>query len=148
VWNNKNLDRVATVRPDGMISFPLINNVRAAGKTPTQLQKTVTQKLKRYVADPEVSVVIQKIHASTASVLGEVNNPGSYDMTQGGTTVLDMLAKAGGFTDFADRGEISVLRKTSDGNTQRIPFRYGQATSQHPGAANLCVQPGDIVIVR
>jgi polysaccharide export outer membrane protein len=148
VWNNKNLDRVATVRPDGMISFPLINAVRAAGRTPTQLQKAVTQKLKRYISAPQVSVVVQKIEGSTASVLGEVNQPGSYPMTSGKTTVLDMLAEAGGLTAYADHGGISVLRKGSNNKTRRIHFRYNQAISGHPGAADFCLQPGDQVVVR
>ncbi len=147
VWQNKNLDTVATVRPDGMISFPLVNDVRAAGETTMQLQKKLTTDLQQYLAHPRVSVVIQSTQGNTASVLGEVSKPGHYKMSNGKTTVLDMLAEAGGLTPFANKGEISVLRKKSN-STRRIHFRYYKAISNQPGAADFCIQPDDIVVVR
>ncbi|MGH8274205.1 MAG: polysaccharide biosynthesis/export family protein [Gammaproteobacteria bacterium] len=147
VWKNKDLDRVATVLPNGMISFPLVNDVQAAGLTPMQLQNTLNKGLQRYLTHPQVSVVVQKASNTTVSVLGEVNQPGSYPLQVGSTTVLDMLAKAGGLSNFANKGNISVLRKEANG-THRIHFRYYKAISQQPGATDFCVQPGDIVVIH
>lgn len=146
VWNNKDMDRTVTVRPDGMISFPLLGDVHAAGLTPMRLQEVMSEGLKRYMADPQVAVVIQEIHSFQVSVLGQVQHPGRYEMRSDNVTVLDALAEAGGFTSFASRSGIRVLRHESDG-TRRIPFRYDKAVSHNPGNADFCVRPGDIIIV-
>lgn len=146
VWQNKNLDRVVTVRPDGMVSFPLVNDIRAAGRTPMELQGALTKKLGLYLTNPQATVVVQQVRSFTVSVLGEVQHPGRYEMRSDGATVLDVLAQAGGFTNFANKGDIGVLRKGPKG-TQRIPFRYKKAISGNPGNSDFCVEPGDIVIV-
>lgn len=146
VWNDKELDRTVTVRPDGNISFPLLNDVAAAGLTPMQLQGAMTSGLRRYVSDPQVSVVVQEIRSFQVSVLGQVQHPGRYELQSNSATVLDVLAEAGGFTSFAARTEVRVLRQGPDG-TRRIPFHYRKAVSAAPGTADFCVQPGDIIIV-
>lgn len=146
VWNKKDLDRTVTVRPDGMISFPLLDDIRAAGLTPMQLQNYITSGLKKYITDAEASVVVQEVNSFTVSVLGEVQKPGRYEMQSGRATVLDALAMAGGLTPYANRSDIHVMRE-SGGKTQQIPFHYGRAVSMHPEGADFCVNPGDIVVV-
>jgi len=146
VWNKKDLERTVTVRPDGMISFPLLNDIRAAGLTPMQLQQDITAGLKKYITDAEVSVVVQAVNSFTVSVLGEVQKPGRYEMHSGRATVLDALAMAGGLTPYANRSGIHVLRESSE-KPQQIPFHYGRAVSMKPDGADFCVNPGDIVVV-
>lgn len=147
VWHNDNLNRTVTVLQDGTITFPLVNNAPAAGKTTVQLQNALAKALQKYVSHPRVSVVVQKTQNNTASVLGEVNDPGSYPVSVGHTTVLDMLAKAGGLTAYADKGNVSVMRKKG-GDTRQIHFRYYKAVSNDPGSSDFCVRPGDLVMVH
>jgi len=145
VWKNKSLDTVVTVRPDGNISFPLLNDIRVVGIAPEQLQKTIQSRLKKFMVDPEVSVVVQEVHSFVVSVIGQVNKPGRYEF-QSDVTVLDVLAKAGGLTDFARESSIVVLRE--NGNIrQRLPFDYDTAISAKSTERLLQVRPGDIVVV-
>lgn len=147
VWNDKDLERTVTVRPDGKISFPLLNDIPASGSTAMQLQKTISAGLKQYITNPQVSVVVEAVNSFTVSVLGEVQKPGRYEMQSGKATVLDALAMAGGLSPYANRSRIHVLRDSAKGDTQQIPFRYGRAVSMNPGNADFCVNPGDIIIV-
>lgn len=144
VWKNEALSRQVPVRPDGMISLPLLNDVRAAGMTPMELRDELIRRFAEYMPNPEVSVIVQEIHSHKASVLGEVVHPGRYDL-KGRTTVLDLLASAGGLTEFASRSRIVVLR---DGGSRvrRIRFNYDKAMED--GDANFDLLPGDIVLVR
>jgi len=146
VWNDKDLQRTVTVRPDGKISFPLLNDIPAAGKTPMQLSREMTRGLKIYIANPQVSVVVQAVHSFTVSVLGQVRNPGRYEMPSGKATVLDSLAMAGGLTPYANGSDIHVIREDQNG-TERIPFNYGRAVSMKGNGVDFCVSPGDIVVV-
>lgn len=143
VWKDASLERVDTVRPDGMISFPLINEVQAAGLTPMQLQKTVSDRLRQYMSDPEVSVVVQEVHSFAVSVLGEVKTPGRYEL-KNDATVLDVLAQAGGLSEFASPSKIVILRD-EDGSKRRILFDYNTAVygTEQP----FYVRPGDIITV-
>ena len=145
VWKDATLDRIVTVRPDGMISYPLLSDVRASGTTPTQLQKTLTDKLKQYMADPEVSVVVQEVHSFAVSVLGEVKTPGRYEQ-KGQATVLDVLAQAGGLTPFASASRIVILRD-EDGVKKRLLFDYDGAVSKQGSQQLFYVHPGDIIMV-
>lgn len=145
VWKDPGLDRTVTVRPDGMISFPLVNDVQATGLTPMQLQAGIAEKLKKYIAMPVVSVVVKEIHSFTVSVLGNVTKPGSYEL-KGEATVLDVLAQAGGLNKFASPEDIAVLR--NENNTrERIPFDYDEAVSKRGGQKVIYVHPGDIILV-
>lgn len=146
VWNDKSLERTVTVRPDGMISFPLLNDLQAAGLTPMKLQEKMDSDLASYVKDPQVSVVVQAVNSFTVSVLGEVRKPGRYEMQGGRATVLDALALAGGLTPYARRSGVHVIRN-AEGKARELPFHYGRAISTRPQGANLCVVPGDIIIV-
>jgi polysaccharide export outer membrane protein len=149
VWNNVDLSRTVPVRPDGKISLPLLHDVAAAGVTPMQLCHTITESLGRFVADPVVSVIVREVHSVKVTVIGEVKTPGRYEM-RSRATVLDVLAMAGGLTQYAARGRITILRQ--DGGTlKQLPFDFDRVTARAAGTSasqlNFCVQPGDIVVV-
>ncbi|MBI4271514.1 MAG: polysaccharide biosynthesis/export family protein [Candidatus Rokubacteria bacterium] len=145
VWNNTAISRTVPVRPDGRISLPLLNDVQAAGLTPMQLRDILMNDLAEYVPTPEVSVIVREVRSFKVSVLGEVKTPGRYEL-KSRTTVLDVLAQAGPFSDFAARGRIFVLRH--NGSTmKRIPFNYNKVVTVDGEHANFFLQPGDIVVV-
>jgi len=144
VWKNDTLGGEMPVRPDGMISLPLLNDVQAAGRTPMELRDVLVKRLSEYMPAPEVSVIVKEVRSPKVSVLGEVAHPGRYDL-RGRTTVLDLLALAGGLTEFASRSRIVILR--GDGpKPSRIRFDYGKAT-QDGARENIELRPGDIVLV-
>jgi len=145
VWKNEALSRRVPVRPDGMITLPLLNDVQAAGLTPMQLRDILIRRLSEYMPNPEVSVIVQEVRSPKASVLGEVAHPGRFDL-KGRTTVLDLLALAGGLTEFASRSRIVILRGEGT-RASRIRFDYDKAM-QDGAQQNLEVRPGDIVLVR
>ena len=144
VWKNEPMSRVLPVRPDGMISLPLLDDVMAAGLTPTELRNLLAQRLAEYVPSPAVTVIVNDVKSFKVSVIGEVTKPARYEL-KSRTSVLDVLALAGGFTQFASRSKIVVLRPEGDKRT-RIPFNYNQAAS---GSAeeDLYLKPNDIVLV-
>jgi polysaccharide biosynthesis/export protein len=146
VWNNASISRTTPVRPDGKISLPLLNDVQAAGLTPTQLSEGIAKKLAEYMPNPEVSVIVREVNHFKVSVLGEVKKPGRYDF-RSQATVLDALAVAGGLSDFASRSRIVILRNNSSGTQQRIPVNYNKIVSADAPPGNLYLQPGDIILV-
>jgi polysaccharide export outer membrane protein len=141
------------VRPDGKISLPLLNDVPAAGQTPMQLREVLTKALTDYLPTPAVSVLVREIHSVKVSVIGQVKTPGRYELKDR-ATVLDVLAMAGGLTEFAARSRIVLLRQEPAGTTQ-IPFSYDRVTASRRlkngspagGPENLCVHGGDVVFV-
>lgn len=145
VWKNESLSRVVPVRPDGKVSLPLVHEVQAAGLTPTQLRDVLKKKLAAFIANPEVSVTVQEVHSFAVSVLGEVKTAGRYELKRS-TTVLEVLAQAGGVTEFAARSRIFVLRPEGD-TVRRIPFNYNKVVASAGGQDNFVVQPGDVVVV-
>ncbi|MBI2827638.1 MAG: polysaccharide biosynthesis/export family protein [Acidobacteria bacterium] len=145
VWNNTAISRVVPVRPDGKISLPLLRDVQAAGLTPMQVRDILVKKLADYMPSPEVSVIVREVHSPKVSVIGEIKTPGRYEL-KSRTTVLDLLAQAGGFTEFASRGRIVILRRDG-GSVKRIPFNYNKVISANGEQENLVLQPGDIVLV-
>lgn len=145
VWNNTAISRTVPVRPDGKISLPLLNDVLAAGLTPMQFRATLMKKLTEYMPTPEVSVIVREVHSFKVSVIGEVKKTGRHEL-KGRATVLDVLALAEGFGEFAARGRIVVLRQNGAGMTQ-IPFNYNKVISSNGGPENFFLQPGDIVVV-
>jgi polysaccharide export outer membrane protein len=148
VWNNTPMSRTVPVRPDGKISLPILNDVEAAGLTPMQLREVLEKALVRYIAVPEVSVIVKEVNSLRVAVVGEVKTPGRYEL-KSRATVLELLAMAGGLTEYADRGRIVVIRQTG-GTTRQIAFDYGKLTSRNGGANghdNPFVQPGDIILV-
>lgn len=114
VYQDKSLDRTVPVRPDGKISLPLIGEMPASGKTATDLQKEIALRLKQFVADPTVTVVVKEVNSPKVSVLGEVKNPGMYKIKDR-ATLLDAIALAGGLTEYAKRNKIVVIRTDSNG---------------------------------
>jgi polysaccharide export outer membrane protein len=144
VRNDRELGRVVPVRPDGKISLPLVNDVQAAGLTTEELRLRLTQEFKRFFENPEVSVGMKEMHSVKISVQGNVRMPGQYEV-KSEQTVLDLIARAQGFNEFADKGNIRILRK-ANGRQESIKFRYGAAVDGDAGA-NFPVKPGDIIIV-
>lgn len=145
VWSNDAVSRTAPVRPDGRISLPLLNDVQAAGLTPMELREELTRRLAEYMPHPEVAVSVAEVKSFKVSVIGAVAKPGRYDL-KSWATVIDVLAMAEGFTEFAARSRIVVLR--SDGKrVERLPFDYDKVASGGPAQANFYVRPGDIVLV-
>jgi polysaccharide export outer membrane protein len=142
VWKNEALTRTVPVRPDGKISLPLVNDVQAAGLTALELREVLTRKLAEYMPNPEVSVIVSDIRSYKVSVIGEVAKPGRYEL-KSWTTVLDVLAMAGGFTQFASRSKIVILQH--DGATmKRIPFNYNRIAGEQE---NFYLRNGDIILV-
>jgi len=144
VWKNEPMSRVLPVRPDGMISLPLLDDVMAAGLTPTELRNLLAQRLAEYVPSPAVTVIVNDVKSFKVSVIGEVTKPARYEL-KSRTSVLDVLALAGGFTQFASRSKIVVLRPEGDKRV-RIPFNYNQAASGST-EEDLYLKPNDIVLV-
>ena len=145
VWKNEDLSRTVPVRPDGMISLPLLNDVQAAGLTAMQLRDVLTKKLTEYEPSPEVSVIVTEVNSFKVSILGEVQRPARYDL-RSPTTVLDAIALAGGFKDFAATDRIVILRP--QGKTmKRIPFNYKKVIAAGGEGENFFLQPGDIITV-
>ena len=141
VWNVAELQKTVPVRPDGKISLPLVNDITAAGLTPMELRDQLTKQMAQFVQNPDVSVVVREIRSQKVSVIGQVRTPGRYDI-KGPATVLDALALAGGFTEFAARRKITILRAS-----QALHFDYDVAVSKGGVKNNLLIKPGDIVVV-
>jgi len=145
VWKEPDLQKETLVRPDGSFSFPLVGEVDAKGKTVADLNKTLSQRLTKFISDPVVTVSIQEIRGNKIYVIGQVNKPGAYTMNPR-YTVLQALSLAGGMTRFAAVNDIIVLRKT--GNQQRaVPFRYGDVSRGKSIEQNVLLEAGDVVIV-
>jgi polysaccharide export outer membrane protein len=145
VWKNEAMSRTVPVRPDGMVSLPLINDVEAAGLTPMELRGRIAEKLAEYIPSPEVSVILTDVRSFKVSVIGEVARPARYEL-KAATTVLDVLALAGGFTQFASRTRIVVLRPAGK-TVARVPFNYQKVIAGGSEQENFHLQPGDIVLV-
>jgi len=146
VWKEPDVSRIIPVRSDGKISLPLAGEIQASGRTPLQLEKEITEKLKTYISDPEVTVMVQDSKSHKFNVLGQVAKPGAYPLTST-TTVLDAIALAGGFKDFAKKKSIYVLRKKSNGEPERIPFNYKDVISGKNPSQNIPLQSEDTIIV-
>ena len=144
VWKNVELSRVVPVRPDGKVSLPLVNDIQAAGLTPTELRDRITTKLAEYIPAPEVSVMVREVHSRKVAVVGAVKMPGRYEM-KSPMTVLEALALAQGLSDFASRDRIVVLREVN-GKTTEIPFNY-RKIGDNGSQQNFFLRPGDIVVV-
>jgi polysaccharide export outer membrane protein len=144
VWKEPDLTVTLPVRPDGKISLPLLNDVQAAGLTPMQLADSVTEKLKKYISDPRVTVVVTAMNSQRVYVLGEVVHTGAMNLSPD-MTVLQALASAG-FTQFANTKGIYVLRM-ENGKQQKLPFNYKQVIKGDSPAQNILLKPGDTIVV-
>jgi polysaccharide export outer membrane protein len=147
VWKEPDVSQKAIpVRSDGKISLPLVGEVQAAGRTPLSLEQDIAGRLKSYIADAEVTVMVQQINSQKYNILGLVTKPGSYPLT-GSQTVLDAIAIAGGFRDFAKQKSIYVLRQNPDGTQSRLPFNYKNVVKGQDSAQNVRLQPRDTIVV-
>ncbi len=147
VWKNPDLTKVVSVRPDGKISLPLIGDVDAEGLTVAQLKKALEARLKEYKETPNVSVVVQQVNSYGVYVLGEVAKPGRYQMKTY-TTVLQAISTAGGFTQYAAKNKMFVLRKSSNKGAEiRFNVSYDDIVSGEDSSKNILLVPGDTVVV-
>jgi polysaccharide export outer membrane protein len=145
VWKELELSRTVPVRPDGKISLPLINDVQAAGLTPMQLAASITEKLRKFIADPQVTVIVNSIQSRRFFILGEVGRAGAYPLLHG-MSVLQALSGAGGFSQFANTKKIYLLR-TENGKQVKYPFNYKEALKGNNPEQNIELKPGDTIVV-
>jgi polysaccharide export outer membrane protein len=146
VWKEPDMSKSVPVRPDGMISLPLVGEIKAVGYTPVQLQGMLADAMKKYVSDPQVTVVVEKISSLNFNIVGEVSKPGYYPLTRR-LTVLDAISLAGGFKDFAKTKKVYVLRTGSNGAEQRLPFNYKEVIKGQNPQQNIELQPRDTIVV-
>jgi polysaccharide biosynthesis/export protein len=146
VWKEPDVSRTVTVRSDGKISLPLVGELQANGLTPRQLEQEITKKLSNYISDPEVTVIVQESKSQRVNIMGQVAKPGSYFLTNS-MTVLDAIAMAGGFRDFAKQKSIYVLRQGPNGTQTKLPFNYKDVIKGKNLAQNIKLEPGDTVVV-
>lgn len=145
VWKEKELTRTVEVRPDGKISLPLLNDVQATGLTPMQLAANITEGLKKYITDPQVTVIVTQINSQRVYILGDVTHPGAYPLLPG-MNVLQGLSSAGGFTMFANTKKIYVLRQ-QNGKQKKFPFDYKDVISGKHPEENIALRAGDQIVV-
>jgi polysaccharide export outer membrane protein len=144
VWNHAAMSRIVSVRPDGRISLPLINDVEAAGLTPAELRKDLARRLRDYVPSPLVSVIVNDVRSFKVSVLGEVVRQDRFEL-KSPTTILDVIALAGGFNEFAAPARIIILRRDED---TRVRVRFNYKRVLDGGDEDIpYLQPGDVVFV-
>jgi polysaccharide biosynthesis/export protein len=146
VWKEPDISRSIPVRSDGKISLPLVGEVQATGQTPLKLEQEIAARLKSYIAEPEVTVIVQQINSQKFNILGMVNKPGSYVISNS-ATVLDAIALAGGFRDFAKQKNVYVLRQNPDGSQVRLPFNYKDVVKGKNAEQNVKLQPRDTIFV-
>src|SRR3984893_1110873 len=146
VWKEPDISRSIPVRSDGKISLPLVGEVQATGQTPLKLEEEIAARLKNYIAEPEVTVIVQQINSQKFNILGMVTRPGSYAIANA-ATVLDAIAVAGGFRDFAKQKSIYILRQSADGSQTRLRFNYKEVVKGQNPAQNIKLLPRDTIVV-
>jgi polysaccharide export outer membrane protein len=144
VWKEPDLSETLPVRPDGKISMPLLNDIPAAGLTPLQLKDSITEKLKKYISDPRVTVVVTAMNSQRVFVTGEVTHSGPMTLLPH-MTMLQALSQAG-FTQFANLKAIYLLR-TENGKQEKIPFNYKEVVKGNHPEQNIQLKPGDTIVV-
>jgi len=145
VWREAELSGTVMVRPDGKITLPLLNDVHAAGLTPDELKTSLTEKLSPFVNSPQVTVAVREINSRKVFIIGQVGHEGSYRINST-TTVLQIIAEAGGLRDFANRKGIYVLR-SQNGSQQRLSFNYDKVIRGKDSKDNILLRPGDTIVV-
>ena len=145
VWKEENLSRTVPVRMDGMISIPLVDDVKAAGMTPLQLKNLLLTKLKEFVDTPDVTVIVTEANSYRVYVQGEVKTPGVFKLRTE-TSLVQLIVMAGGFTDWADKKKITIIRKEG-GKESRIRANYKKIIEGDEGAKDIILKSGDIVII-
>jgi len=146
VWKESEISRTVPVRSDGKISLPLVGEILAAGKTTTQLQELVTNSLRPYISEPAVTVIVQEMRSKKFNILGHIQKPGAYAFSPP-LTVVDAIALAGGFRDFAKSKNIYILRTVSEGEIKRLPFNYKEVVKGIHPEQNILLQLHDTIVV-
>jgi polysaccharide biosynthesis/export protein len=146
VWKEPELTKAIPVRSDGKISMPLVGELQASGRTPLQLERDITEKLKNFITTPEVTVIVQTVNSRKFNILGEVTKPGEYPLTAS-TTIMDAIATAGGFKDFAKKTGVYILRKSPDGSESHLKFNYKEFIKGKNSSQNIRIEPNDTIIV-
>lgn len=144
-WREKDLSAEVVVRPDGKIALPLLNDLQAAGLTPVELRATLLEAARKYVADPNVTVVVKQINSRKVFITGEVEKPGTYPLG-GPTTVMQLIAMAGGLKEYAKGGRILVMRVEA-GRQVAYRFSYSDILKRVRLSQNIQLKPGDTVVV-
>ncbi len=145
VWKEPDISRNVPVRPDGKISLALLNDIQATGRTPMQLGADITEKLKNFISEPQVTVIVTRINSQRIFVVGEVPRTGSYTLLPN-MTAVDAISSAGGFTPFAKRTKIYILRK-ENGKTTTIPFNYKDVVKNRRSDQDVVLKAGDRIVV-
>ncbi len=146
VWKETEISRTVPVRPDGKISIPLLNDVQAAGLTAMRLADVISEGLKKFINNPQVTVSVSEINSRRVYVTGEVTRPGTMPLLPN-MTVLQALSTSGGFTQFAKIKNIYVLRTTSEGKQKKLPFNYKEVLNGQKPEQNYVLKPGDVIVV-
>lgn len=150
VWHNEDLTRTVAIRPDGMVSLPLIGDIRATGLTANQLAEQITKRLSEYKTDARVTVNVKEVNSYFVYLVGEVAKPGKYQLKTY-TTVLQAISMAGGFTPFAAKNDMQIVRNMMNGFGSvlevRIPIRYDDLVKGKDDPVNQILLPGDIIVV-
>ena len=145
-WKDKDMTTDSTqVRPDGRIALPLLNDVDAAGLTPEQLRQKLTEESKKYMEDPNITVVVRQINSRRAFITGEVNKPGPYSLTSP-TSVMQLISLAGGLKEYANAKKIIIMR-TENGRQISLKFNYKDVIEGKNLKQNIELKPGDTVVV-
>jgi len=145
VWKDEHLTQETVVRPDGMITFPLIGDVAASGRTAEDVRSEIARRLTKFLPNPNVTVTVLKVLSYRIYVLGRVNKPGEYQVGHH-TDVLQALSMAGGLTPYAAENDIKIIRRNGT-DEQVFPFRYGDAQKGKELRQNILLQRGDVVMV-
>jgi polysaccharide biosynthesis/export protein len=144
-WKEKDLSGDVTVRPDGKVTLPLLNDIQAEGRTPDELRDAIKEAARTFVEDPNPTVIVKEIKSRRVFITGQVEKPGPY-LLNGDTTVLQLIAIAGGLKEFADGRNITIMRKGRDGVTVH-PFNYRDVLKRRNLEQNIELKPGDTVVV-
>jgi polysaccharide export outer membrane protein len=144
-WRDADMTGDVTVRPDGMITLPLIRDVKAAGLRPDELREQIQKAAAKFIEDPNVTVVVRQINSRNVFITGQVSRPGPYPVS-GQMTVLQLIAVAGGLSEFADEKGITITR-TEGGKTQTLKFNYKDVARGKNMQQNIVLKPGDTVVV-
>lgn len=147
VWKNADLSRVVTVRPDGMISLPLLGDIKAAGRVPDELRKEIVKRIMDYQKSAEVAVIVMEVNSRRIFIVGNITTPGIYPI-KSRTTILQAIAMAGGFNQFASKNSLVLIRENGDGERKKIKIRFGDIVNIKKGKDNnLVLMPGDTIFV-
>ena len=146
VWKDTELTRTVTVRPDGKISLPLVGELEVSGLTALKVQHLIVQRLTEYISNPQVTVIVQEVKSQTYVVVGKVAKPGAYEIGKP-TTILEAIATAGGFLDFAKVSKVYVIRRRDGGPSETLHFDYKRVIKGKNPEQNVELKNGDTIVV-